>query len=138
MWGLRTLSKPVPFTELKSAAPDLKVRKLMVLMTDGDNQAVANLPGAPTHRGISETDSDFATTQGQTNNWTLEACSQAKSADVEIFTISFGTDISATAKNVVQTCATDASHYFDAKDGSTLKEAFESIAYRVSATYLSN
>jgi hypothetical protein len=38
----------------------------------------------------------------------------------------------------VQTCATDAAHYFDAKDAATLKKAFETIAYRVSATYLSN
>jgi Flp pilus assembly protein TadG len=138
MWGLRTLSKQVPFTDVKSPGPELKVRKIMVLMTDGDNQAVANLPDSPTHRGISDSDSDFATTQGQTNDWTLEACNEAKKADVEIFTISFGTDISETAKDIVESCATNPEHYFDAKDASTLKKAFEEIAYRVSATYLSN
>jgi Flp pilus assembly protein TadG len=138
MWGLRALSKQAPFTDVKSAAPDLKVRKIMVLMTDGDNQAVAELPDAPTHRGISASDSDFSATQTKTNNWTLEACDQAKSAEVEIFTISFGTDISATAKNIVESCATNSDHYFDAKDAATLKKAFEEIAYRVSATYLSN
>ncbi len=138
MWGLRTLSKQVPFTDVKTAAHDLKLRKIMVLMTDGDNQAVADLPGAPTHRGISASDADFSTTQGQTNDWTLQACNQAKGAEVEIFTISFGTDLSATAKDVVESCATDKSHYFDAKDAATLKKAFEEIAYRVSATYLSN
>jgi Flp pilus assembly protein TadG len=138
MWGLRTLSKQSPFTDVKSPAPDLKVRKIMVLMTDGDNQAVAQLPDSPTHRNISASDSDFSTTQTKTNNWTLEACNQAKAADVEIFTISFGTDISVTAKNIVQSCATASDHYFDAKDAATLKKAFEEIAYRVSATYLSN
>jgi Flp pilus assembly protein TadG len=138
MWGLRTLSKPLPFKEVKSAAPDLKVRKIMVLMTDGDNQAVANLPDAPTHRNITTSDPDFASAQAKTNQWTLEACDQAKSAEVEIYSISFGTDISPTAKGIVQSCASDAAHYFDAKDAATLKKAFEEIAYRVSATHLSN
>jgi Flp pilus assembly protein TadG len=138
MWGLRTLSKQAPFTDVKSSAADLKIRKIMVLMTDGDNQAVANLPGAPTHRNISASDSDFSSAQSKTNDWTLKACDEAKDASVEVFTISFGTDISDTSKEIVESCATSSDHYFDAKDASTLKKAFEEIAYRVGATYLSN
>jgi Flp pilus assembly protein TadG len=137
MWGMRVLSTTVPYTEVRTPSAAKKVKKIMVLMTDGDNQAVADLPTAPTHRGIWETDPDYATTRAQTDNWTLEACSEAKSAEIEVYTISFGTDISAQARSVVKSCASDAAHYFDAKDAASLNAAFGAIAAKVGKVFIS-
>jgi Flp pilus assembly protein TadG len=142
MWGLRVLSTTIPYTEVKTASGLKKVRKIMVLMTDGDNQAAADIPAAPTHHGIHDATSDgqaspnYAAERQQTDDWTLKACSEAKKADVEVYTISFGTDVSAAAKGVVKSCATDAKHYFDAKDAAALSAAFSAIAARVNGMFL--
>jgi Flp pilus assembly protein TadG len=136
MWGMRVLSTTVPYTEVKTPSGLNKVQKIMVLMTDGDNQAVANLPDSPTHRNIDPSEPDYAANRDQTDNWTLEACKQAKDAGIEVYTISFGNDISAKAQAVVKSCATDAAHYFDANDAAALTQAFQAIASQVGRIYL--
>lgn len=140
MWGWRVLTKAIPYQEGADPAYDKKVRKIMVLMTDGENQAMADLPGAPTHHVLSP-DMDptqYATEVAKANAWTRTACERAKSAGVELFVISFGTDIGSDARYMLEQCASDASHYYDATNATKLIEAFESIAYRVGALYLSN
>lgn len=137
MWGMRTLSTLSPFTTVKTTSGVNKVRKIMVLMTDGDNQAVADLPTAPTHHGIADYMPTYAADKAQTDKWTLEACKEAKKADVEVFTISFGTDISADSRALIKSCAYDKDHYFDAKDAKALSEAFKSIAAKLQGFYLS-
>jgi Flp pilus assembly protein TadG len=136
MWGMRVLSSQAPFTEVKASTQFKKVRKIMVLMTDGDNQAVANVPDAPTHRGLNPSDSDYSEKRNKTDSWTLRACTEAKNADIEVFTISFGTDISTQARSIVKSCATDAKHYFDAKDAAALNAAFQAIAATVTGMFL--
>ena len=138
MWATRTLSSLVPFTSVKQATPDVKLKKILVLMTDGENTNVADLPDAPTHHEIYQGNPSYSADQQQPNNWTLAACKQAKDSEIELFTISFGHDIGVAAKGVIKDCATDDTHYYDAGDAKKLSDAFASIAYRVSATYLSN
>jgi Putative Flp pilus-assembly TadE/G-like len=143
MWGWRMLTKAQPFTQVMAPQPDVKVRKIMIVMTDGENQAMADIPAAPTHHvlspDINETpkaqyDADVA----KANQWTLDACGGAKADDVELYTISFGSDINAASKLMLKNCASDAKHYYDAADATKLIEAFDEIAYRVTRTYLSN
>jgi Putative Flp pilus-assembly TadE/G-like len=143
MWGWRMLTKAQPFTQVKSPKPSEKVRKIMIVMTDGENQAMADIPAAPTHHVLSpdinvtpkaQYDADIA----KANQWTIDACSGAKADDVELYTISFGTDINAASKMMLESCATDAKHYYDAADAEKLIEAFDDIAYRMTQTYLSN
>ena len=137
MWGMRTLSTDVPYTEGSTPSGIKKVRKILVLMTDGDNQAVSDLPSAATHRPIYSTEADYAANKEKTDGWTLEACSQAAAAGIEVFTISFGTDISAASRKLIKDCAADKDHYFDAMDAEELNEAFKAIAADVSGFYLS-
>ena len=143
MWGWRTLTKASPYTEAENSTPGHKVRKIMIVMTDGENQAMADIPDAPTHHVLSPDPGVMPTAQynadiAKANQWTSSACEAAKDDKIEIFTISFGSDLSQAAKTVLEQCATDSAHYFDASDAKKLVEAFETIAYRVSATYLSN
>jgi hypothetical protein len=143
MWGWRTLTKASPYTEADNSTPGHRVRKILIVMTDGENQAMADIPAAPTHHVLSPDtnvmpaaiyNADIA----KANEWTGAACEAAKNDKIEIFTISFGADLSNAAKSVLEECASDKSHYFDATDAKKLVEAFETIAYRVTATYLSN
>jgi Flp pilus assembly protein TadG len=142
MWGMRTLTDVAPFTEASKSSKLKKVRKILVLMTDGDNQAVADIPYAPTHEHITEPNArhagtpDYYAKKAKTDDWTLKACNEAKSAEIEVYTISFGTDLSASAKSILRNCATDSQHYFDAKDAEALSAAFLAISAKVNAIYL--
>lgn len=129
MWGWRTLSHSAPFTEAKEPTPSKPVKKVMVLMTDGENQASADLPGAPTHNS-----SDL----GQANDWTSEACTKAKADGIEIYSVTFGSDISTTAKQIISGCASDPTHYYDASNAEKLVSAFQNIASKVGAVRLTN
>jgi Flp pilus assembly protein TadG len=127
MWGSRMLTSNQPFAEAHGGTTLKKVRKILVLMTDGENQASANLPGAPTHNG-----SNFA----QADDWTTKACNEAKSEGIEIYSIIFGTDVSAAAKQIIRDCASKPENYYDASNAEKLVKAFENIAAQVNRMYL--
>jgi Flp pilus assembly protein TadG len=129
MWGWRMLTKEAPFTEAKQPQPNKPVRKIMVIMTDGENQASADIPAAPTHNS-----SNF----GQADDWTTKACDNVKADGIEIYSVTFGMDISTTAKQIISGCASDPSHYYDAANAANLVSAFQSIASKVGAVRLTN
>jgi hypothetical protein len=61
---------------------------------------------------------------------TLEACTNAKAAGIEIFTIGFSTlsdPIDQQGLDLMKACATNTDHYFAAKDASQLQLAFDTI-----------
>lgn len=119
-WGQRVLSPAAPFTDgvdPKKAKGD--VHKVMVLMSDGDNKASSQLPDYYGHWG---------TDAAQSDAWTLDACKLARKAGTEIFTITFGKEVSTPAKKVMKKCATNDDHYFDASSSAELAKAFEKIA----------
>lgn len=119
MWGLRVLSPQLPFSEsVDPKRVSHEVRKIMVLMTDGENTKSADLP-APTHNGGNGAQSDA---------WTQKACREARNNGVEIFTITFGDEVPASAKKIMEECADDEKHYFDAATSGKLDEAFRTIA----------
>jgi Putative Flp pilus-assembly TadE/G-like len=141
MWGWRVLTDQLPFQSNDAAAAGKELRKIMVLMTDGENQAMNDLPDAPTHHILSHQYHDAAYYDSEVlraNVVTREACENAKRNKIEMYVVSFGTDIGTAAKQMLEDCATDSSHYFDATNAKKLIEAFDTIAYRVSAIYLSN
>ena len=141
MWGWRVLTKSMPFQSDDAAANGKKLRKIMVLMTDGENQAMNDLPDNPTNHLLSRQYHDaayFDSEVSRANLVTRNACEAAKKDDIEMYVVSFGTDIGAEAKQMLENCATDSSHYYDATDAAKLVKAFDAIAFRVSATYLSN
>jgi Flp pilus assembly protein TadG len=135
-WGFNALSAPQP---LKEAAPydpsgkNMRPRKVIVLMTDGENTLFMR-PANGAH-DLTSPPSGKPTTQ--TNDFTLELCANAKAEKIEIYTIAFQVT-NGPAKTMLQKCATDGSHYFDATDSQKLMDAFSSIAESLKSIFISS
>ena len=126
LWGWNVLDSAAPFTEAKTkgAMIDAQGRKVLVLMTDGENTIS---PTYPTHNG-----NDAA----QSNQNLQNLCQNVKADGVEIYTVSFMVP-SATIKNILENCATNASKYFDAVNAAQLYAAFQKIGQELSLARLS-
>ena len=122
-WGWRVLSKEGPFTEARSYTEMKKKdgQKVIVLMSDGDNTVRARYP---THQDIGGVSNDA-------NRLTGILCRNIKNKDIVIYTIAFEVS-NATARNLLQNCATSPGHYFDARNSAQLAKAFEDIANQLS------
>ncbi|MFM1815247.1 MAG: hypothetical protein RLZ98_1942 [Pseudomonadota bacterium] len=126
-WGWRALSKAEPFSEGADASSSSKVRKYLVLMTDGANtRSTRNLStNVNDHWG-----SDVA----NANKITTELCTNIKAAGIEIFAIAFevtDTDI----KDILRGCAS--AGFYDAADSSQLSAAFKDIAGNLAELHIS-
>jgi Flp pilus assembly protein TadG len=118
MWGWATLSKDAPYDEAQDTLNGKKVRKIMVLMTDGFNTLSPTMPYDGTHWW-----SDTA----YSNQLTSELCTNIKAAKIELYTVAFEvTD--ATIKTILENCASDPGNFYDAADPQALESAFEKIA----------
>lgn len=110
-WGWYTLSHDwlnVWPIESRPKPANNNVRKIVVLMTDGDYNTY--------YRNGMDAQAQAA------------ALCTAMKADVTVYTIGFGTGMSQTAKDALKACATSQTHYFDAQNGSQLRDAFRTIA----------
>jgi Flp pilus assembly protein TadG len=102
---------------------DNKVKKIAVLMTDGEfNTAFAGVPRGDATRNA----------QGDRSRPAAEEmCRRMKLDKIEIFTVGFMLD-NPDARAVMQNCASDdhsgIQHYYLAADGEALKAAFKEIA----------
>ena len=128
-WGLNALSPAKPLTEAAPFDPsgaNMKPRKAIVLMTDGENTKYLQPKSTPAglHNGNSAT---APAKSSQTNDFTLELCANAKKAGIEVYTISFQVT-NAAAKDLMKKCATNDEHNFDASNATKLNEAFAAIA----------
>lgn len=130
IWGVNMLSPAAPLTD--GAAYDPKnqdPRKVIVLMTDGLNSrmVVRNGSNKGGYQNIPTVGQTLdAAKSAQVNKDTETACNYAKSKNVEIFSIAFMVDDGA-AKIMLQDCATDAHHYYDATDSAAMLAAFQDI-----------
>ena len=133
MWGINVLSKSEPYSQaLDYDTSNVKPRKVIVLMTDGLNTRRTNLTGTLNLNFLlggpllGDTNSANAAQRDQTNADTLALCDYAKSKGIEIFSVAFKVD-DQDAKDMLETCATDATHYYDASDSELLLAAFAGI-----------
>lgn len=136
MWGWRVLSNREPFTD---GAPktDKGVHKIMIFLTDGANSfGVLNynkLGSGYTSYGYLvdgrldgiTTVSDALTRSG-IDAKTLSACTNAKTDDIEIYTIRLEVPDKATG-DLLQKCASTPGHFYDAPTRSQLQSIFEGI-----------
>lgn len=129
IWGVNVLSPTAPFTEAAAYTPENRQpRKIMVLMTDGDNTLRFNSPDG-THPGAN------AAQVVQTNNDTRAICTYAKSRGIELYTVALAVPSQA-ARDVIRDCATDTAHYFEAANNADLLEAFSAIARSIDTVRL--
>lgn len=130
VWGLRTISPKEPFDDGVSyfAAAKNNTQKVIILMSDGENQISANLPGWAGHNKKN---------LDQANDWTDEACTNIKNENIKLFTIGFGKSIAAETSKLLTKCSTDGENYLRASDSAALSASFSDIAARISQLYLS-
>ncbi|MBL1422104.1 MAG: VWA domain-containing protein [Alphaproteobacteria bacterium] len=112
-WGWGTLSPAWNglWSTTAKAKPYEKVKKFVVLMTDGDNN----------------------TTQADSRSRVL--CKKMKAKGIKIYSIAF--KAGKKAKKLLKKCASTSTMYIDASSGDALKEAFKQIADEVGAFYIS-
>lgn len=129
VWGYRVLSPEAPFRE---GAPmnDPNIRKVALLMTDGDNNIGSSYsaygPWATLHLTDSDLDQKLATT-----------CQNMKDDGVTIYTVTFTSGINESTKAFFRNCASSEQKYFDAPSQDELIQAFRQIAAELSNLYVS-
>ena len=136
MWGINELSPSAPLTEAQAYDPDnVKPRKVMVLMTDGYNTLQFR---ASDGRHVGFDANKEADERAQSNANAAALCDYAKKRKIEIFSVAFiVSNPTATADDrakedearaLLQGCAADAQHYYDATNSEALAQAFSGIA----------
>ncbi len=167
MWGWHSISPNGPFNTQTTAtgaigpqnakAYSLQTNvKVMILMTDGFNSWNTTY-GYGTSQPYGKNQSTYSpfgyfenSRLGTTtsSNWrsvmdaaTLQACSNAKAAGVQIYTVGFSIPsdpIDQAGLNLLQSCATQPSMAYIAQDGNGLISTFASIAQAMSGLRLVN
>lgn len=156
-WGWRTISPrwtglwgDGELAALPTGYDDPVIDKIVVMMTDGENQfydwpnhtpnngagpkgsdktAYGRLhefmPGASRSQARAEIDRRFAKT-----------CQDMKDLGIEVYTITFGSAPDNGTQQLYRGCATDDGHYFHSPTNATLAEAFRSIGQQLSSLRL--
>ena len=133
IWGVNMLSPSAPMVEgAEYDEENNNPRKVIVLMTDGLNSRSVQKTG--TNTGFYNT-ANTPDLQAPVNTDTETVCTYAKSKKIEVFSIAFMVDDGA-AKTMLQNCATDVAHYYDASDSAKLLSAFSGIAQSLSQVRL--
>ncbi|TWF51962.1 vWA domain-containing protein [Neorhizobium alkalisoli] len=101
-----SLNDAAETTAHKNKNGQTKPSKFIIFMTDGEN----NISGADAK--------------------TKTACANAKTAGIEVYSVAFMAP--SAGRSLLNTCATDASHYYDASDAVELVAAFKSIGEKAS------
>lgn len=162
-WGWRAISPTEPFTKVEGAgsipastiAPykGPKWQKIIVLMTDGDNNVnggtytPVNTSRYSAYGYASETGTSnrFGTTVGSETDGKLDSymatlCANIKNEGVQIYIASFGTDVSATTQANLKSCASTGDEYYKhASTPAILTSFFGGIGKTVNKSiYVSN
>ena len=119
-----------------------KLRKIAVLMTDGDYN-INYCKGVEAKNSDQSPDINCNSENGKSLAQATSLCSAVKqplgsgsAAKIEVFTVGF--QVSAASKTFLQNCATDKEHYYDATTDDALKAAFRDIALKISTLRLTN
>lgn len=113
-WGWASLSDTVPLAEGK-AANTPRLTKYMIVLTDGDN-----------------TENRFTNNGTTIDGRTSQACTNAKAAGIQIYTIRV---INGDA-NLLRNCASSPSMYYDVQSASQLSPVFKKIASEIASVRL--
>jgi Flp pilus assembly protein TadG len=127
-WGFNMLTKPQPMTEAMeydTDGPNIKPRKILVLMTDGANTKQMDHGDSRGPHTVS------AIPAPEADQYTKELCNNIKAKGIEVYSVAFEISGNPGAKNLVKACASDNDHFFDATNQAALLDAFEQIAQSI-------
>ena len=105
----------------------IKLKKIAILMTDGDYNQEYTSAGKMTYFGGNPANADSSVQASA-------LCTAMKAKAIEVYTVAFdsGGGLSSTAQNLLSNCATDTNHFYHATSGDALKQAFRDIALKIS------
>lgn len=142
-WGWHTLSPIGPLVKGVDYS-DKTTRKFVVLMTDGQNQ-IANTysDNASFYSGTSyiwanrvgTVSSNSGTRTRALDNRLSILCTNMKAAGIQIFTVRV--EVTDGTSDLLQSCATSPSMFFDVSDASDLTAAFKAIGAQISELRIS-
>jgi len=112
-----------------------KLRKIAVLMTDGDYN-INYCKGTEALNSDQTPEINCNSENGKSQAQASSVCTAMKSASIEVYTVGF--EVSSAAKTFLTSCATDASHYYDATTEIALEAAFRDIALKIATLRLTN
>jgi Flp pilus assembly protein TadG len=133
-------NRPEPY------ATDNSLLKVVIIMTDGEfNTPYCNgvVAGAVSGSGSTTQHINCAPTNGNPFAQAVTMCNAMKARNVIVYTVGFdiGTGTGGagvdTAREVMQQCATDASHVYLPSNGSSLQSAFAAIGRSISQLRIS-
>ena len=138
-WGWYTLSPTIGLwtgSSVPAAYGTERLKKIMILMTDAEyNTNYCNgVRSQSSTSGSGNSDTHINCNAPNGSSWTQAKalCAAMKLEDVEIYTIEFELDTSIAARvDLVQSCATDGDHRFNAADETQLNAAFQAIAQNI-------
>ncbi len=135
LWGATLMSPTGIFASENAKTPQGgQIQRHMIFMTDGDTQtSMSNYTAYGVNwfdqRETPTANNDLDT---QTNARFAALCTATKNKGITLWVVSFGgSGILSTTKARLQTCATDANHYFDATSSASLNQAFQLIAAQI-------
>ncbi len=152
-WGWRAISPGEPFTKVAASGSlpatnispygDARWQKIIVLMTDGDNDLG---PGNYDYNvttysangiaGENLTNNRFGTTNASSIETTMDndmiaVCNKVKAAGVTLYVASFGSGVSTATRTRLQNCSTGSGYYQHANAPSDLAAFFNHIGQDV-------
>ncbi|MDP1617102.1 TadE/TadG family type IV pilus assembly protein [Phenylobacterium sp.] len=134
VWGWHTLSPNAPFAD-GVAYGTKNHRKIIILMTDGDNVAsTGNYENDSSYSGIGYIWQNLlgitsGTSTARTNamNGRLKLlCENIKAKDIVLYTVRV--EVKTGSSELLKTCATDSEKFFDVQNVAQLGAAFDAIA----------
>ncbi|KQO69726.1 hypothetical protein ASF22_03850 [Methylobacterium sp. Leaf87] len=138
VWGWHALSPNGPLVK-GVAYTDTTVRKFVVLMTDGENQiSNPNSDNASFYSGTSyiwanrvgTVSSDQGARTAALDGRLSALCGNMKSAGIQIFTVRV--EVTDGTSDLLRSCATNPSMFFDISNSSDLTTAFRAIGAQIS------
>ena len=140
MWGWRLLSPGAPYTEGRGYATGDN-KKILILMTDGENTYFANSKFTVSHYGawgyiwkshLNTTSSDEDVMRAQMEGRMEAACANVKAANIDLYTVAFQIPDQHTI-DLLKACASDPDTMaFEATNPAGLTAAFTAIGDRIS------
>jgi hypothetical protein len=154
VWGWHTLSPNAPFA---SGVPYLtpKHKKIVVLMTDGQNTMTSNSnindksyysgEGYVWQGRVLQADgtrlqsltSSSSTRTDAMDDRLKKLCTNMKASTVDIEIYVVGVGVTSASRTLLKSCASGDDHYFDVTTGTALNGTFQSIANQISQLHLS-
>ena len=135
-WAWYTISpnwgSVFPSTGQPQAYNTPNLKKIAILMTDGEYNTEYSTYGVNTGESPAG-----PTANGTSIDQAKALCDGMKAKGITVYTVGFDLGGNTTAISTLSYCASSSSNFYNAADGTQLRQSFRDIALKISALYLS-